>query len=221
MDDVLSLADGYDQQMASLMTVYEFGRKHKLEWGLDKCKVMELGSNGCQKNRWKLGDDEIESCDSYKYLGLGEIITSNGKNNENLCARFNKVKATVRAINTCGDGNVMRRIEVDMIIKLHIAVTLPYLLYNAETWPLTTTDKKDIDKIEIWAWKNMLGLPKTTPTAAIVFATGSLYASIRVQVKQLIYLHKVLQKEDKHWAKMTLQSFRAHATLLLSKCTFC
>ena len=53
---------------------------------------------------------------------------------------------------------------------------------------------------------NMLGLPKTTPTAAITFVTGSSYASIRVQVKQLIYLRKVLQKEDSHWTKITLSA---------------
>ena len=105
---------------------------------------------------------------------------------------------------------MMKRIEIDTIIKLHEVVTLPTLLYKAETWPLNTTDKKEIDKIEVWAWKNMLGLPKTTPTAAIVFTTGSLYASICVQIKQLIYLHKVLQKQNRHWTKLSLFTLREH-----------
>ena len=38
--------------------------------------------------------------------------------------------------------------------------------------------------------------------------TGSLYASIRVQDKQLIYLHKVLLKQDTHWTKTTLKCLR-------------
>ena len=63
-------------------------------------------------------------------------------------------------------------------------MNLPTLLYNAEIWPLNATIKKDIDKIEIWAWKSMIGLPKTTPTAAIMLCTGALYVSIRVQIKQ-------------------------------------
>ena len=62
-----------------------------------------------------------------------------------------------------------------------------------------------LDKMKIWAWKSMLGLPKTTPTAAVMFATGGLYASIRVQIKQLIYLHKLLQKPEDHWTRTTLK----------------
>ena len=64
--------------------------------------------------------------------------------------------------------------------------------------------------MEIWAWKSMLGLPKTTPTAAVMFASGALYASTRVQIKQLIYLRKLLQKPENHWTRTTLNSLRQH-----------
>ena len=114
------------------------------------------------------------------------------------------MKSAVRAINTCGKGTVMRKIVMDVYLKLHYAVTLPTLLYNCETWPLNAKSRKEIDKMELWAWKNLLGLPKTTPTPALLYATGAMYCSIRVQSKQLIYLHRVLQKEDGHWTKDTL-----------------
>ena len=58
----------------------------------------------------------------------------------------------------------------------------------------------------------MLGLPKTTPTAAVMYCTGAMYASVRIEAKQLIYLHKVLQKPDFHWTKQTLYSLREHDT---------
>ena len=58
----------------------------------------------------------------------------------------------------------------------------------------------------------MLGLPVTTPNAAIIHTTGSLYASIRVQIKQLIFLQKVLKREDDHWTKITLYALREHNT---------
>ena len=208
MDDLGTMAEGYEQQEKTLETVHDFGVKHKIEWGQDKCKVMELGTHREDRKGWKLGDKTIENCQTYKYLG--EIISRDGSNNENLKARYNKVKGTVRAINTCGKGKIMRKIEVEVIITLHNAVTLPTLLYNSETWPLNIGIRKELDKMEIWAWKSMLGLPKTTPTAAIMFVTGALYASIRVQIKQLIYLHKVLQRKDEHWTVTTLRSLRHH-----------
>ena len=61
-----------------------------------------------------------------------------------------------------------------------------------------------IDKAEIYALKKTLGLPKTTPTAGIVVTTGVLFASIRVEIKQLLYLYEVLTKEPKHWTQITL-----------------
>ena len=208
MDDVSSMAEGYEQQERTLQAINEFGMKHKVEWGQDKCKVMEVGTHKEKKKEWKLGQKTIENCKSYKYLG--EIIARDGSNEENLKSRANKVKSTVRAINTCGKKQIMRRIEVDVLITLHNAVTLPTLLYNSETWPLNSSIRKELDRIELWTWKSMLGLPKTTPTAAVMVASGALFASIRVQIKQLIYLHKLLQKPENHWTMTSLIALRQH-----------
>ena len=56
----------------------------------------------------------------------------------------------------------------------------------------------------------MLGLPKTTPTAAVMYVTGLLFASIRVQTKQLVYLQKVLKKNEGHWTRKTLETLQRH-----------
>ena len=39
---------------------------------------MEVGNGGYKETKWKLGNVEIDSCDSYKYLG--DIIMRNGNN---------------------------------------------------------------------------------------------------------------------------------------------
>ena len=102
----------------------------------------------------------------------------------------------------------MSKIEMDYIIKLHESITIPTLLYDAETWPLNATMSANLDRMELWAWKSMIGLPKTTPTAAVIFCCGALYPSIRIKTKQLLYLHKVLSKEENHWTLQTLQDLR-------------
>ena len=114
----------------------------------------------------------------------------------------------MRAINTSGSNGIMKRIEMDYIIKLHEAVTIPTLLYDAETWCLNAGAIAQIERFEVWAWKSMIGLPKTTPTAAVMFCCGAMYPSIRIKLKQLLYLHKVLQKEDYHNAVTTLSTTR-------------
>ena len=99
VDDVVSIAEGYTQQETTLKSVSNFSLKHQLEWGEQKCKVMELGTHKEERTNWKLGKKTISNCKSYKYLG--EIIMRDGKNDENLKARSNKVKSVVRAIMTC------------------------------------------------------------------------------------------------------------------------
>ena len=100
----------------------------------------------------------------------------------------------------------MKRMGMQVILQLHKSESIPAFLYNAETWTLTKTEKTMLDKAEIQAWKRMIGLPQITPTAGIILTTGSLFTSIRIEVKQLLYLHRILLKEDDHWTKTTLLS---------------
>ena len=208
VDDVSTLAIGYKQQQLTLKAVNDFAIKRQLEWGVNKCKVMEIGTHKERKKNWKLGEKVIGNCETYKYLG--EEISRDGKSKMNLVERFKKVKGTVRAIMTSAKTGVMKRIETKVLLKLHDAVTLPSFLYNAESWTLNNEERKEADKIILWAWKQMLGLPTTTPTPAVIFATGSLYASIHINLKQLLYLHRLLQKGVGHWAYEALQIMRAN-----------
>ena len=60
----------------------------------------------------------------------------NGKNDEHLKERLNKMKNAVRAIITCCRQKIMERVGTRIALQLHEAVTIPSLLYNAETWTL-------------------------------------------------------------------------------------
>ena len=90
------------------------------------------------------------------------------------------------------------------------AETIPAFLYNAETWTLNKYDKNVIDQAEVYAWKKMIGLPQTTPTAGIFLTVGCLFPSVRVKQKQLLYMHKILKKEETHWTKTTLYALKGH-----------
>ena len=206
VDDNVSFAEGYEQQQVILDSVNEFAVKHKIEWGASKCKTMEIGNHKEKRTTWKLGNKEIEKCSTYRYLG--EQISRNGKNNENLQERFEKVKKCVRAIMSCCKNDVMRRVGAKVALDLHEAVTISTLLYNSETWTLNKTEKNFMNRAEIYAIKKVLGLPKTTPTAGIVFSTGILFTSVRIEMKQLIFLQKILKKEENHWTRVTLMALK-------------
>jgi TPP-dependent trihydroxycyclohexane-1,2-dione (THcHDO) dehydratase len=154
---------------------------------------------------WKMGREKIEETESYKYLG--DIIMENGSLTKNLEERFGKVKQATSTVILCG-GKVLKQIEVNNLIKLHETMTVPVILTNCETWVFTKAERENLDKMEIWAFKRILGLPKTTLTPGILFTTGSKSTSLQVDERQLIYLQRILCKSDDIWTKQTLLQLR-------------
>ena len=59
-----------------LEKIADFAIQHKMEWGVDKCKVTQIGRSENVVATWKPGDKTIESALEYKYLG--DIITRIG-----------------------------------------------------------------------------------------------------------------------------------------------
>ena len=89
VDDVVSCTEGKTNQKNVLHEIDDFAVKHKLEWGAHKCKVMKVGKHKEQPTNWKLGNMYIEETKQYRYLG--DEITDNGRNMENIKSRKQKL----------------------------------------------------------------------------------------------------------------------------------
>ena len=81
VDDVLTMTQDVDKAKETLTRVDDFAKANKLQWGHDKCKMMQVGKKNKVPEEWQLGDQLIGDTTSYKYLG--EEITSDGKNEKN------------------------------------------------------------------------------------------------------------------------------------------
>ena len=90
--------------------------------------------------------------------------------------------------------------------ELHETTTISSLLTNAEAWVLTKTQRESMDRIELWALKKLYNVPPTTPTLAVMIVSGTLFASQRIDQRQMIYLKSILNRPDDKWLKLTLQS---------------
>ena len=210
VDDVVSMAASYEQQERTLARINEFAVKHQLEWGEDKCKVMEIGKHKEKKTQWNLGDKIIHNCQNYKYLG--EVISRDGKNIENLKDKIGKVKSVVFEALTCARSRIMQRIGTRVSLKLHETVIMPTLLYGCETWTLDSKEMSLVERTDLWTLKKLFGLPPTTPTPAVRFITGTLYMNVRIGIKQLIYLQQLLRKEDDQWIRDALMTLKEDGT---------
>ena len=206
VDDVISFTESEEEQEEMLRKVNEFAIKHKIKWGQSKCNIMIIGKHKKSEREWKLGDMVINKTKRYKYLG--DIVTPNGKNAENLQDRSAKLQATTINVNAIASSEILHRIETAVILEFFEKKCIPGLLNNAESWNLSKKEEKDIEKIEIQALKYLFDLPIHMPTIAIIYSFGLLYTTQRIDQKQLIYLHRLLQRGDDDWSKKFLQRLR-------------
>ena len=199
VDDVVTCVEGTQEQKEMLQKVNDFAIRHKIRWGVEKCKVVRIGKHRGEKIKWYLGKEEIEEMDHYKYLG--DIVTNDGRNIKNIESRKNKVFSTTIGINAIAGTDVLRRLETTVLLELHEKMVIPALLANAETWVLNKSEYAEIERIEIQNLKHLFDLPVHTPTPAIIFTLGTMYTKIRIDTKQLIYLHRLLTSENSAWPR--------------------
>ena len=93
-----------------------------------------------------------------------------------------------------------------VLLELHERITIPTLLNNSESWVLNKTEIDEVERIEIHALKSLFRLPLHTPDPAVIYTFGTLYTGQRIDQKQLLYLHKILTRNQEHWTQKTLQS---------------
>ena len=89
------------------------------------------------------------------------------------------------------------------------STVLPSFLNNCESWTLTVSEEKQIDIIGLQTIKRLFNLPTTTPSVAIIYSFGLLYTTQTVDQKRLIYLHKILTRENDHWTKSMLNHLQS------------
>ena len=207
VDDVMTCTLGKANQNKVLTRVDEFAKINKLEWGEEKCQVMQVGRKVKVPNTWALGTKNITNTTSYKYLG--DLITSDGKNKSNIENRFNRTQGIIRQINTTAGSEIMRNIETKTILELYERCVIPSFLNNAESWTLSTPEEKELDKLGIRILKRLFNLPERTPSPAIIYSFGTLYITQEIDQKKLMYLYKILRREDSHWTKKMLYHLKS------------
>ena len=206
VDDIVSCVEGVEELKEILQVIHTFALKHKIKWSQDKCNVMRIGKHKDNETNWKVGDMAIQETNKYKYLG--DVITSDGKNKENLAMRKSRLQGATIKINTTAASEDLNRIETAVILELHEKINVCSLLTNSEAWSLAKGEEVELEKIEINAIKNLFNLPIHIPTVAILYTFGLPYTSFRVHRSLLLYLHRTLIKDDDDWVKKTLLTLK-------------
>ena len=122
---------------------------------------MRVGRHEQKEIEWKLGDLTIDECTSYKYLG--DYVTCDGKNAENIESRKTKMKITTMNINSIAASDVMCLMEAYVLLELHEKINIPSLLTNAESWNLNKGEMDNLNGLNFKPSSNCLTSLYTLP----------------------------------------------------------
>ena len=156
-------------------------------------KLKTVFISNTQKKDIKLNNNQIKQVKSTKYLG--DIISDNGKLDENIEDRRLKVNGVVAEIRS-----IMMEAEEDLEIQAAIqyyeGIVKTKLLYNCETWiNMNKTNIDELEKIQNNSLKRLLRIPFSTPSMGLLYELKLLTIKASINQRKLMYFHKLTNAE--------------------------
>ena len=181
MDDVALLHTDKKQLQCMLDTTHEIASRYRIKFGTEKSKTIIIGKD---KATFNIGGTPIEETDTYKYLGM--TINNTGTLKDHLIITKGKVEATYQASTSIARHRHLRGKEMNTILKLHEACTIPTLLYGLESVLLTKKEYDDIEKINSRIMKRIIDTPESTPLELILMETDSTTTKCKIDERQMM-----------------------------------
>ena len=175
-DDTIILAESSDDLQLALNSLYSYCSTWDLSVNTSKTKIV-IFSRGKVRNKpnFYFGNDIIDICDDYTYLGVTFNYNGNFKKaiNKQVCQARQAMFALLAKAKKL-------HLPIDVICDLFDKIVLPILLYGCEIWGLD-----NITHVEIFYrkfLKRMLKLSKSTPNCMVYGETG------RYELEHSIYV---------------------------------
>ena len=216
-DDISKMNDRVEDARMGCELIDETLKRKQLSVNYDKSKFLVLGSKKFRKETLdeleqkplKMGGVTIKHSEKEKYLGdyihengCVESITETIKSRTNgLIGKCDEIIEVSESPLMGGTGNSLTG------IKLFEAQIIPALLHNCESWiGVTETHIADLETFQENFFKKLLHLPNSTPKAIIHWDSGFQSMKWRIAQKKLIFLRKLMTKNDTNIAKKAVEN---------------
>ena len=196
-DLVLIVKDRIDLQ-AQLNALDRFSRSLKMEVNMDKSKVMVMQK---QKSRvkskksipWRIGDNEVKECASYKYLGV--TIKSNGS----FSIHIDKIreKALKAYFSLISKSKEWGGFQPRLFLYLFDHMVAPILNYASEIWGFEEWSKLETLK----ACKYALDVRPSTSTDAVYAELGRVGLQCQRHVNILNFFARLSSLDSQRYAR--------------------
>ena len=214
-DDIAKLNDNLGQARDGCKKIYNTLMRKQLSVNHDKCKYLIVGPKKFRQDTLK----EMETQPMY----MGGIVIKHAANEKYLGDWVNElgckesiddtIKERIRK-QTCKVNDSILLADAPMMgadgssrtaIKLFEAQVLPALLFNCESWiGITDTQINDLQGFQDKFLRKLMHLPISTPKAILHWDSGMEMMKWRIAKKKLLFLKKVMAKENNNLCKRSI-----------------
>ena len=182
-----------------------FEKKNRLKYKIPKCKVMVTNADKESKDI-TLNSQLLEVVDEHDYLGT--IISENGERVVEMNKRIKQSKSVVNEI-----VMICRETELSCIRLRYVKVLMSACLdgkvkYGCALWNIMKSKKAvdDLNAIKPRLLKQVMQLPLSTPSAAVLYEFGVNDLALEVLLEKVVLAVQVLNLDEERIARKLFES---------------
>ena len=139
-------------------------------------------------------DLKMEEASSEKYLG--DILSVDGKNINNIKARVAKATGIISRILSILDGIPFGQYYFEVAIILRNTLLLSSILCNSESWyNVTQAELNLLESADLQFFRRILNVPKSTPKEMFYLEFGCTPLRYIVKKRRILFLHYILNQD--------------------------
>ncbi len=187
-DDVVLIADSIEQLHVALGVMEQHARRWRYRFNASKCVVVAMRQRKPTDEAWRLGGEAVAEQRSYKYLGVH--IASNSGWQQWHDARLRRGQGVLPTLWWCGARHgALALATSDKLVRMLLAPTVGY---GGELAATTAAQQQAIERLQVIAGCQLLGLPRRGTTHDMVRGElGWATLESRRHSSQLLFLCKL------------------------------
>jgi hypothetical protein len=148
-DDQLIIADTEDNFQRAVYLLNSISKECNLEIATEKTKVFDFVGTDHLITIIIINDKTLEQVSQFTNLGCS-ISYQPSNDVEFKLAKFLQLIGTIRRTN-------FRKVRKETILKLYNTLVVPTFLYGSENWPLTASQRRRIEAVEMMLLRPLAG----------------------------------------------------------------
>ncbi|XP_053374736.1 uncharacterized protein LOC128547066 [Mercenaria mercenaria] len=213
-DDIVLVANSAENLQAMLNKMHEWCKPWRVLINCEKSKVMHFRKGRAERSdhQFTVGDNQLETVDSYKYLG---IILHDKHDFSYNCESLSK--GAGRALGSViSKIHCMKNCGFKTFQKLYNSCVVPILDYSASVWGFKHFQAAD--SVQNRAIRYYLGVHRFTPKLALLGETGWIPSTYRRWICIIRYWNRLVKLNDNRITKRVFNKDYQNSNIVNNWC---